>query len=256
MLGRVSIFVYGVIAYMVFFLSFLYAIGFVGGMIVPKTINSGESTTRLAAILINALLLGLFAIQHSIMARPWFKRAWTKVVPEAAERSTYVLLSGLLLLLLYWQWRPLPQLIWQVQNEAATTILQVLFWVGWAIVLTATFIINHFDLFGLRQVWLNLRGDPYTHLPFRVTSYYRVVRHPIMVGFIVAFWATPTMSQGHLLFAIATTAYVLLAIQFEERDLVHCHGKRYQSYQSKVPMIVPLPKLAEKQLPDVAAERE
>lgn len=256
MLGRVTIFVYGVIAYLVFFFAFLYAIGFVGGIVVPKTIDSGEPIAPLTAILINAVLLGLFAVQHSIMARPWFKRAWTKVVPAAAERSTYVLLASLLLLLIYWQWRPLPETVWQIQNEIVTTILQMLFWAGWAIVLVATFIINHFDLFGLRQVWLNLQGKPYTHLPFKVTALYRVIRHPIMLGFIVAFWAAPTMSQGRLLFAIATTAYMLIAIQFEERDLVTYHGERYQSYRSKVPMIVPLPKLAEKQLPDVAAEGE
>ncbi len=256
MLGRVAIFAYGVIAYLVFFFAFLYAIGFVGGIVVPKTIDSGEPTSTVTAILINALLLGLFAVQHSIMARPWFKRIWTKIIPAAAERSTFVLLASLLLLLMYWQWRPLPEIVWQVQNEAVTMILQALFWLGWGIVLISTFIINHFDLFGLRQIWLNWRGEPYTFLPFKVTAFYRVVRHPIMLGFIVAFWAAPTMSQGRLLFAIATTAYILLALQFEERDLVHYHGERYAAYKSKVPMIVPLPKLAEKQLPDVAAERE
>ena len=256
MLGRVATLVYGVIAYLVFFFAFLYAIGFVGDMVVPKSIDSGEPTSTMMAILINALLLGLFAVQHSIMARPWFKTIWTKIVPAAAERSTYVLLASLILLLIYWQWRPLPQTVWQIQNEVVTMILHALFWLGWGIVLISTFIINHFDLFGLRHIWLNWRGEPYTYLPFKVTAFYRVVRHPIMLGFIVAFWAAPTMSQGRLLFAIATSAYILVALQFEERDLVHYHGERYAAYKSKVPMIVPLPKLAEKQLPDVATERE
>ncbi len=256
MLGRVATLVYGVIAYLVFFFAFLYAIGFVGDMVVPKSIDSGEPTSTMMAILINALLLGLFAVQHSIMARPWFKSIWTKIVPAAAERSTYVLLASLLLLLIYWQWRPLPQTVWESSERGRDDDTSRIVLAGLGIVLVSTFIINHFDLFGLRHVWLNWRGEQYTHLPFKVTAFYRVVRHPIMLGFIVAFWAAPTMSQGRLLFAIATTAYILLALQFEERDLVHYHGERYAAYKSKVPMIVPLPKLAEKQLPDVAAEQE
>ncbi len=251
-MGRITIFAYGLIAYLVFLIAFLYAIGFVGGIVVPKTIDSGEVTAPLTAILINVLLMGLFAIQHSIMARPWFKRVWTRIVPAAAERSTFVLLASLILLLLYWQWRPLPTSVWTVENEIAVAILQGLFWFGWAVVLVATFVINHFDLFGLRQVWLNLSGNPYRYLPFRVTSMYRVIRHPIMFGFIVAFWATPSMSQGRLLFAAVTTAYILVAIRIEERDLIAVHGERYTAYRSAVPALVPLPKLAQKQHPGEA----
>ncbi len=254
-MGRILIFAYGVIAYLVFLLAFVYAIGFVGGIVVPKTIDSGTPGTAATAIVINLLLMSLFAVQHSIMARPWFKRVWTKMIPAAAERSTFVLLASLILLLLYWQWQPLPTPVWTVENEIAVTILQGLFWFGWLVVLLATFVINHFDLFGLRQVWLNLSDRPYRFLPFRVTSMYRVIRHPIMFGFIVAFWAAPTMSQGRLLFAAVTTAYILVAIQFEERDLVHYHGERYVAYKKTVPALVPLPKLAEKQGPgEVAAE--
>lgn len=254
-MGRILILIYGVIAYVVFLAAFLYAIGFVGGMVVPKTIDSGVPGAPLTAVVINLLLLGAFGLQHSIMARPGFKRAWTKVIPPAAERSTFVLVASLLLMLLYWQWRPLPDPVWHVGNEIVAMILQVLFWFGWAVVLFATFLINHFDLFGLRQIWLNLQSKPYTHLPFRVTSFYRVIRHPLMFGFIVAFWAAPTMSQGRLLFAIVTTAYILVAIRLEERDLIAYHGEKYVAYRRSVPALVPLPKLAVKQGPtDVAAD--
>lgn len=246
---RVSVFLYGTISYLIFFGTFLYACGFVGNLFVPKSMDSGATAPLGQALLINTLLLGLFAVQHSVMARPVFKKWITRFIPKAAERSTFVLLASLCLILMFWQWQPLGGVVWQVENPAGQAILYTLFAAGWLTVLIATFMINHFDLFGLRQVYLYLRGIEYKPLNFGTPLFYRYVRHPLYLGFMVGFWATPTMTITHLVFAVATTAYMLIAIQLEERDLVHEHGDSYLRYREEVPMIIPRPAKAKTATP-------
>ena len=236
---RIAAFTYGVICYVIFFATFQYAVGFIGNFIVPKSIDAAPVGPLGQALLINALLLGLFAVQHSVMARPAFKRWWTRIVPEPVERSTYVLFSSLALIVLFVFWQPIGGVIWNVTDPVGQAVLYGLCALGWGIVLVSTFLINHFDLFGLRQVWLYLRGQEYRHLSFVTPGPYRHVRHPIYVGFIIAFWATPTMTAAHLFFALLTTAYILIGIRFEERDLVTYHGTRYVEYRKLVPMLVP-----------------
>ena len=239
MLKRLLFFAYGVGSYLIFLATFLYAIAFVGGFVVPSRLDGPLQTSLPQALLINCVLLTIFAVQHSVMARPWFKERWTRIVPWAIERSTYVLFASLALLLLFWQWRPIGIEIWTIDHPVAKAILWTLFGAGWATVLIVTFLINHFDLFGLRQVWLPLVGKPYTRVTFRTPLPYRFVRHPLYLGFLLAFWMTPTMTLAHLVFAIATTAYIVLAIQFEEHDLVAEHGPSYEEYRRRVPMLLP-----------------
>lgn len=239
MFKRVLFFAYGVFSYLIFLGTFLYAVCFIGNFGVPSTLDGPAREPLLVSFIIDVSLLTLFAAQHSVMARKWFKEWWTRIVPNTIERSTYVLLSSLALILLFWQWRPLGGMIWSVADPFGQIVLRALFAFGWALVLVCTFLINHFDLFGLRQVWLNLLGRPYTTLSFATPGPYKVVRHPLYVGWLFAFWMTPVMTFAHLLFSIATTAYIVLAIQFEERDLIREHGDSYQAYRRSVPMLVP-----------------
>lgn len=242
-MGRILAAAYGVICYLLFLATFLYAIAFVGDFLIPRTIDAGGPVAPLIpALLVNVVLLGVFAVQHSLMARPEFKKVWTRIVPESIERSTYVLASNAALILLYWQWRPMPDAVWTLTEPVTAGVVRGLFWMGWGIVLLSTFMISHFELFGLRQVWLNLRQESAGPPTFRTPLLYGFVRHPIYLGFIIAFWATPVMSQGHLLFAVMTTAYMLIAIQLEERDLIGVFGDTYRRYRLKVGMLIPLPK--------------
>jgi protein-S-isoprenylcysteine O-methyltransferase Ste14 len=231
---------YGVAAYLLFLGAFLYLVGFVGDFAVPRSVNRGLPAPVAQAVLINVLLVGAFGIQHSVMARPAFKTWWTRIVPSSIERSTYVVLSSAVLVLLYWQWRSMPAVIWDARQPAGRMAVWALFWLGWAIALASTFMVSHFDLFGLRQVYLAWRGKPYTHIGFHARFLYRLVRHPLMLGFLIAFWSAPTMTAGHLLFSIAMTGYILIATRVEERDLVAALGDQYRDYRRDVPGLLPL----------------
>ena len=242
--GRIIAFLYGIVSYVIFFVTFLYAIGFVDDLFVPKTIDSGIAAPFTEALIVNLLLMSVFAIQHSVMARKQFKQWWTQFVPRSVERTTYVLLASLALVLLFWQWRSMPAVMWQVSDPQIAMAITGLSFVGWLIVLTSTFLINHFELFGLHQVANNLAGRPMPTVRFRTPFYYQFVRHPIYLGFIIAFWAAPTMTAGHLLFAAVTTAYIVVGIQLEERDLIDMFGDQYRSYKARVSMLMPWRKSA------------
>ncbi len=243
-MGKFIAFLYGLVAYLIFFVTFLYAIGFVVGLEVPKTIDTGPIVPFTEALIVNLLLMSLFAVQHSVMARHQFKKWWTQYVPKSVERSTYVLLASLALILLFWQWRPMPAIVWQVANTQISMAIIGLSFVGWLLVLTSTFLINHFELFGLHQVTNNLSGRAMPEPSFKTPLFYKFVRHPIYLGFIIAFWAAPTMTVGHLLFAAVTTAYIYVGILLEERDLVHFIGDDYRRYKERVRMFIPWRKLA------------
>jgi len=238
---RLAIFIYGIASYAVSLVSFLYGAGFIGNLWVPKSLDSPRDVEIGTALLIDISLLAAFAVQHSVMARPAFKRWWTRIIPEPAERSTYVLVSSLALLALFYWWQPLGGEVWNVTGPAGVAILYGLYFAGWLLLFYVTFLINHFDLLGLRQVWLNLLGKPFTAVPFRTPWLYRQMRHPLYVGWLMIFWATPTMTLTHLLFAVMTTAYILVAIQFEERDLIDAHPE-YAEYRRRVPMLLPFPR--------------
>ncbi len=237
-LHRTGVLLYGVVAYAAFLASLGYAVGFVGDILVPKSIDAAPTVSLGIALLVNAGLLGLFAVQHSVMARPFFKRWLTRFVPTAAERSTFVVASSLALGVLFWFWQPMGGIVWQVDNPIGRALLYGGFAFGWGLVLTSTCLINHFDLFGLRQVWLHFRNRNYTALQFNTPGPYKVVRHPLYLGFILAFWCIPTMSAAHLFFAVMTAGYILVAIQLEERDLIDAHPE-YADYRRETPMLVP-----------------
>ena len=238
-MARIIAFLYGLLAYLVFLGAFLYAIGFVTGLVVPKTIDAGAVVPLGEALVVNILLLSLFAIQHSVMARKAFKKWWTQIVPVSVERSTYVLFASLALVLLFWQWRPIPTIIWQVTNPQIAMVVLGLSFVGWLLVLLSTFLINHFELFGLHQVVINLAGRTMSEPHFKTPAIYKLVRHPIYLGFIIAFWLAPVMTAGHLLFAAVTTAYIFVGIFLEERDLIELFGNEYERYRQRVAMLVP-----------------
>jgi len=240
--SRLAILAFGLIAYIAFFGTILYSIGFVGDFIVPKSINSGTPGPLIPSLLINGSLLVVFVVQHTIMARSRFKLWFTKFVPNAMERSTFVLLSSVILMATYWLWQPLPEMVWSVNNPITSNGLWVLFGLGWVLVFASTFMLSHFDLFGLRQITMNAAGKTYRPIEFRLVWLYKIVRHPLMLGFIVAFWATPQMSIGHLFFAIMTTGYIIFGTWIEERDLVSAFGESYIEYRQRVRGLIPLPK--------------
>jgi protein-S-isoprenylcysteine O-methyltransferase Ste14 len=241
-IARMAALTYGTLAYVLFFGTLLYAIGFVGNIVVPKSIDTGEPGPFWPSVAINVVLLSVFAIQHSGMARPEFKKHWTRIVPKPIERSTFVLFTCAALILLFWKWQPMPGIVWDVENPIARGAIQMIAWAGWATVVLSTFMIHHFDLFGLRQVYIYLRGERYKELGFRTPGFYKYMRHPIMLGFLMAFWATPRMTQGRFLFAFMTTAYIMVAIQLEERDLLRFFGPAYADYRSRVYGLLPLRK--------------
>jgi methanethiol S-methyltransferase len=255
-MGGIASVLYGALVYLIFLATFLYAIAFVGNLPMPKTIDSGQSDSIAAALVIDTLLLGLFAIQHSVMARPAFKRWWTRFVPWPVERTTYVLLASLLLLLLYWQWRPIAEPVWLVTGPEGALMLQAVGWSGWGVVLLSTLLINHFELFGLRQVYARFRGETLPPPVFKAPLFYKKVRHPIYLGFLLAFWTTPTMTVGHLLFAVGTTGYILVGIYLEERDLIALFGDQYRRYRQEVSMLIPLPGRNAEGSPKAACELE
>ncbi|MEP2715543.1 methanethiol S-methyltransferase [Pseudophaeobacter sp.] len=239
-MGRSITFIYGIAVYVIFLATFLYSIGFAGNVLVPKSIDSGAQGPIVASLVINLSLLSIFALQHSIMARPAFKRVWTKAIPKAAERSTYILMTCVALILIFVLWQPLPTPVWDVRNTVLGAVLIGLFWVGWLIVLASTFMIDHFDLLGLKQIHAHLKKRQATEPGFVKIGFYRLVRHPIMTGFLIAFWAAPTMTVGHLLFALVTTGYIVIAVlRFEEKDLIAQIGDDYVTYQREVPAFIP-----------------
>jgi len=238
MMKRIGVLMYGVVCYAVFFVTFLYAIGFVGNMIVPTTIDGTPTAPTGRAILIDMALLAVFALQHSIMARPGFKRMWTKIVPVPMERSTYTLFSSLALIAMFVYWEPIGGVVWDIQHPVGRMVMMGLFFAGGLIVLISTFLINHFDLFGLCQSWLYFRGKEYTPLKFGRPGPYKYIRHPLYVGWFMFFWMTPTMTIAHLVCAVGTTVYILIAIQFEERDLIE-HHPEYEQYRKETPMFIP-----------------
>jgi protein-S-isoprenylcysteine O-methyltransferase Ste14 len=258
-MGGLAAVLYGASAYLLFLGTFLYAVGFVGNLPLPKTIDSGEAGQLVPTLIIDTLLLGVFAIQHSVMARPAFKRWWTRFVPHSIERATYVLLASLALVLLFWQWRPLQDTVWSMTSPIGVAVMHAVFWLGWVLVLISTFLINHFELFGLRQVYARLRRRTLPPPVFRLPFLYKRVRHPIYLGFLLAFWATPSMTVGHLLFAIGTTGYILIGITLEERDLIALFGDQYRRYREQVSMLIPLPRRrfdnGSQQMPPVRPER-
>ncbi|HEX8797345.1 MAG TPA: isoprenylcysteine carboxylmethyltransferase family protein [Terriglobales bacterium] len=239
MTKRLAVFGYGVVSYAASLIVFVYAVGFVGNYFVPQSLDSAPRVPFTQALMIDVLLLAAFALQHSVMARPGFKRILTRIIPEAAERSTYVLASSLAMIALFAWWQPIGGTVWNVTGPIARSAITSVYFMGFGLVLMATLLINHFDLFGLRQVWLFLIGKPYTNLEFRTPLFYKYVRHPLYIGWLMFFWATPVMTSAHLLFALMTTAYILLAIRWEERDLIAVHGKQYENYRTSVPKLVP-----------------
>jgi len=249
LLKRITFFAYGTLAYLIFLGTFLYAIGFIGNFGVPTTLDGAARKPLGVALIIDVALLTVFAVQHSVMARKWFKEWWTRIVPKPLERSTYVLFSSVALILMFWLWQPLGGVVWSIEDPIGRLVVRGFFAFGWALVLVSTFLINHFDLFGLRQAWLYLLNRPYTTLNFGMPGPYRLVRHPLYVGWLFAFWSTPTMTLAHLLFAIATTAYILLAIRFEEADLVREHGESYEAYRRSVPMLIPFSRRSNERAP-------